>query len=248
MKFQSIYKHSPDSRCHYGLSRLTFRGPEKSLKGRYITFIGGTQTFGKGTNTPFPDIVEKRLGRTCVNLGVANGSVDAFVNDPTVLTMARDGELTVVEVMGARNLSNRFYRVHPRRNDRFLQESTVLKALYPEIDFTEFDFTGHMLQTLEDTSAERFDILLAELREAWVARMRGLLRTIGGNAVLLSIKDARGQPVAPFVTNDMIDAIGADAITTIVFEQPSQAMRLLGGDQHRSLGERIAGRIQEVIT
>lgn len=229
------------------MSRLTFRGPEKPLKGRYIAFIGGTQTFGRGTNTPFPEIVEKRIGRTCVNLGVSNGSVDAFVNDPTVLNLAREADLTVVEVMGARNLSNRFYRVHPRRNDRFLQESTVLKALYPEIDFTEFDFTGHMLQTLEETSPERFDILVAELREAWVARMGGLLRTIGGNAVLLSIKNGQGQPIAPFVTNDMIENVGTEAIATIAFEQPSQAMRLLGGDQHRILGERVATRIQDLL-
>ncbi len=36
--------------------------------------------------------------------------------------------------MGAQNLSNRFYAVHPRRNDRFLRASTLMKTIFREVD------------------------------------------------------------------------------------------------------------------
>ena len=51
---------------------------------------------------------------------------------------------------------NRFYAVHPRRNDRFLRPSAKIEALFPEIDFTEFSFNRHMLSALESVSADRF--------------------------------------------------------------------------------------------
>ena len=70
------------------------------------------------------------MRRTCVNFGSVNGGVDAFVNDPTIMAACHDAQLTVVQIMGANFLSNRFYSVHPRRNDRFLRASTVLQAIY----------------------------------------------------------------------------------------------------------------------
>ena len=43
-----------------------------------------------------------------------------FVNEPTVIDICSKALVTVVQLMGAQNTSNRFYAVHPRRNDRFL--------------------------------------------------------------------------------------------------------------------------------
>ena len=77
--------------------------------------------------------------------------------------------MTVVQVMGAQNLTNRFYTVHPRRNDRFLRAAPDLQALYPEVDFTEFHFTRHLLRTLRWSSADRFEVVAEELRAVWVA-------------------------------------------------------------------------------
>ena len=56
----------------------------------------------------------------------------------------------MIQVSGAQNLSNRFHAVHPRRNDRFLRASTLLKTIYRDVDFTEFNFTRHLLTTLRD--------------------------------------------------------------------------------------------------
>ncbi|MCO4844197.1 MAG: hypothetical protein KC439_15065, partial [Yoonia sp.] len=54
---------------------------------------------------------------TCVNFGCVNGGVDAFVNDPTIMSACHDAQITVVQVMGANFLSNRFYylELHSKR-------------------------------------------------------------------------------------------------------------------------------------
>ena len=164
---------------------MLFRGPRKRLDLPYLAFIGGTETYGKFIEKPFPALVEKAMRQTCVNLGCVNGGIDAFVNDPTVMGICADADLTVVQIMGANFLSNRFYSVHPRRNDRFLRASTVLQAIYPDVDFSEFSFTRHMLGALHTKSIERFDTVVKELREAWLARMRNMLDQIGDKVILL---------------------------------------------------------------
>ena len=163
---------------------MLFRGPRRRLDRPYIAFVGGTETYGKYIEKPFPVLVEKAMRQTCVNFGCVNGGIDVFVNDPTVMEICNDADLTVVQVMGASHLSNRFYSVHPRRNDRFLKASTVLQAIYNDVDFSEFSFTRHVLSDLQSRSLERFDIVVHELREAWVARMRNMLGQIGPRSVL----------------------------------------------------------------
>ena len=198
---------------------MLFRGPRKRRDLPYLAFIGGTETYGKFIEKPFPTLVEKAMRQTCVNFGCVNGGIDAFVNDPTVMGICEEAELTVVQIMGANYLSNRFYSVHPRRNDRFLRASTVLQAIYQEIDFSEFSFTRHMLGALHATSLERFDTVVLELREAWLARMRNMLGQIGRRSILLWFSedamtdehwaDRPGQlQVDPlFVTASMIDEL-----------------------------------------
>ena len=38
--------------CRYGQSRISFRGPKKNLKGRFIAFLGGSETYGKFVRKP----------------------------------------------------------------------------------------------------------------------------------------------------------------------------------------------------
>ena len=205
--------------CRYGMSRIVFRGPRRDLTKPYLAFIGGTETYGKYIESPLSDLVERDLRRPCVNLGCVNGGVDAFVNDPTIMAACHDADATVVQVMGANFLSNRFYSVHPRRNDRFLRASTVLQAIYSDVDFSDFNYTRHMLGQLHALSAERFDIVIAELREAWIARMKNMLGQIGPRVVLLWFArqpmsdkdwdqyDAPLQIDPLFITKSMIDEL-----------------------------------------
>jgi len=205
--------------CRYGMSRIFFRGPRRRLDSPYLAFIGGTETFGKFLEKPLPALVEKELKQPCVNFGCVNGGVDAFVNDPTIMAACHDAEATVVQVMGANYLSNRFYSVHPRRNDRFLRASTVMQAIYSDVDFSDFTFTRHMLTTLYEKSPERFDIVVQELREAWVARMKNMLGQIGPRAVLLwfsketlddtpwHLRDSAMSADPLFINAEMIDQL-----------------------------------------
>jgi hypothetical protein len=218
--------------CRYGNSRLFFRGPRRPLDGRYIAFVGGTETYGKFVGLPFPALVEDRLGVTCVNFGCVNASVEAFLNEPGIMQTCRDAELTVVELTGAQNLSNRFFTVHPRRNDRFIRASTILRALYPDIDFSEFCFTRHMLTRLHDADPHRFAIVREELQTAWSARMRTFLGELGPRTLLLWFADhlpsdapyerrtttAWADPL--FITRRMVDQL-RPLVRGVVLAQPS---------------------------
>ncbi|MEM9578197.1 MAG: DUF6473 family protein [Pseudomonadota bacterium] len=209
--------------CRYGNSRILFRGPKRRLDLPYVAFIGGTKTYGKFVETPFPALIERDLGMTCVNFGIANAGIDVFLNDPMVLDAANGAEATVLQMFGAQNLSNRFYTVHPRRNDRFVNASPLLTSIYPEVDFSEFHFTRHMLMNLHQVSAERFGAVRQELQTAWTARMQLLLRRIEGQVLLLWFSDHEPPPNARaelnpaecgdpmFVTREMVDALAQHA-------------------------------------
>ncbi len=220
------------SPCRYGNSRMFFRGPRRPLDRPYIAFVGGTETYGKYIPRPFPQLVEEGLGTVCANFGVINASIDAFMHEKMVQAACHDSVMNVVQIMGAHNTSNRFYTVHPRRNDRFVQASTVLRAIFPDVDFTDFTFTRHMLGTLYDRSPERFEIVRIELQEAWKARMRTYLRDIGGRTVLMwfapqlpsdaAFEDRKDPFKADplFITRSMIDEL-RPLVQSVAVLQPS---------------------------
>ncbi|WP_204112993.1 DUF6473 family protein [Shimia biformata] len=175
--------------CRYGKSRIAFRGPRKRLDGSHIAFIGGTETFGKFVAEPFPELVEQALGLPCANFGWGNAGIDVFLNEPAVTDAARQAQVTVIQVMGAHNMSNRFYRVHPRRNDRFIGASQTMKMIFREVDFTEFNFTRHLIGRLAARAPDRFPLIWEELRAAWLARMQMLINVIESDVILLWAAD-----------------------------------------------------------
>jgi Domain of unknown function (DUF6473) len=173
------------STCRYGTSKVLFRGPRCDLSGDYVACLGGTETFGKFVPDPYPALVQGRLGTPMANLGCVNAGIDVFLNEPAIADVAAGAQVTVVQIVGVQNLSNRFYTVHPRRNDRFVHAAPGLKALYRDIDFTEFHFTRHLLGALARKSAERFEIIAEELRAAWISRMKMLLARVSSKTLLL---------------------------------------------------------------
>jgi hypothetical protein len=207
--------------CRYGNSRLLFRGPRRSLERPYIAFLGGTETYGKYVSDPFPDLVEDEFGFGAVNLSLPNAGIDVYLSEPDVLEVARGAEAIVVQIMGAQNLSNKYYTVHPRRNDRFLGATQALRTLYREVDFTEFNFTRHMIQGLMTVSPPRFEVVAEELRSAWVQRMQELLSHLPTERTLLLWVGRKRPPTDTqritlgsdplFVTADMIAALRSRA-------------------------------------
>lgn len=202
--------------CRYGASKMLFRGPKRRLDKPYVAFLGGTETYGKFIGKPFANLVEEQVGRVCVNLGAINAGVDVYLNDPSLLEIAAGARACVVQVMGAQNMSNRFYAVHPRRNDRFLQASELMRTVFRDVDFTRFNFTRHLLRDLRNQSEERFEMVRFELKQAWLARMDQLLAKIPGPVVLVWFADhAIGSHVDDgslghdplFVDREMIEAL-----------------------------------------
>jgi hypothetical protein len=177
-----------DEPCRYGKSKLLVRGPRRDLEVPYLAFMGGAEVYGRFVERPFVSRLEETLGRTCVNLGSINAGLDSFVQDEELKLVARSADLTVLQVLSAQNISNQMYRVHPRRNDRFLEASDALCALYSDVDFTEFHFNKHLLTGLDACSADRFVAVRAELETAWVERMSQMIKELDGQVVLLWLR------------------------------------------------------------
>jgi len=182
----------------------------------YAAFIGGTQTYGKFIGAPYPALTEAQTGIMCVNFGLPNAGVDVFMHDPQVLSIVNRAGLVVLQVLPALNMSNRFYTVHPRRNDRFVKASATLKAVFREVDFTEFHFTRHMLRHLREVAPDRFGLIRDELQSAWIARMRLLLHQVSAPVVLLWMSSNAPQDEAKspdlasdpaFVTRGMLNVL-----------------------------------------
>jgi hypothetical protein len=212
--------------CRYGTSKLLFRGPRRDLTKPYLAFVGTTESYGKFIATPFPALVEQALGMNCANFGQLNAGIDAFSTDPFVMQAASGAEITVVQVMGAQNMTNRFYTVHQRRNDRLVSTSTLLRTIYREVDFADFHFNKHMLKCLKQVSPDRFAVVRDELQSAWLARMQLMLNRVNGKSILLWFSDHapedEGTGAADdigrdplFVTRGMMDEIAPYATTVI---------------------------------
>lgn len=219
--YQDSSGHLPSGvdQCRYDGSRLLFRGPRRTLEGDFVACLGGTETFGKFISNPYPDLLEGMTGTPCVNFGWPNAGVDVFAKDRALLDCASRARLCVLQVPGALNMSNMYYRVHPRRNDRFLQATDALRALFPEVDFAEVSFTRHMMHRLQQVSEERLAYVRQELALVWTAGMTSLLRQITAPVVLLWLSERSPDTGASspdiwadpaLVTRDMLKALHGD--------------------------------------
>ena len=220
--------------CRYGASKLRFRGPGRALDAPFIACLGGSETYGKFIAAPWPALAEEATGRRLVNFGCMNAGIDSYLGDaPTLATIAW-ARGAIVQAMDAHTLSNRFYTVHPRRNDRFIRPAPALRDLYPEVDFTEFHFTRHMLSHLKAVSETRFETVREELHSAWLARMRALARALPERRVLMVLprppaeiaalpEEALG-PGPLFVTPELVSEGGEDFSATLTVVPGSAAL------------------------
>lgn len=205
-------------------SALRFRGPLDADRGPAVVCIGSSETFGRFIDAPFAAQLDEALDVPVLNLGVINAGLDVMMNDPAIAAAVADAEAVVMQITSAHNMTNRFYTVHPRRNDRFLSASAMLRTIYPQVDFTEFHFTRHLLSHLRTTSEDRFEIVRTELESAWVARMRRFLNSLAAPVHLLWLSNSK--PDAPmdaeltqhplFVTSKMLAEVGEVAASVTI--------------------------------
>ncbi|MBF9034899.1 hypothetical protein HKCCE2091_11670 [Rhodobacterales bacterium HKCCE2091] len=209
----------------YPGSMVEFRGPPVDLDAKQVVCLGGSETFGRFVAHPFAQILSASLGRPVANLGALNAGLELILNDGAIGAALAHADQVVLQVTGAHLMTNRFYRVHPRRNDRFLRASTALSTVYRSTDFTEFHFVRHMLSVLAEDSPERFAIVVSELQEAWTARMCALIERVEAPVHVLwiaaeppaetarSVSDGT-EPL--FITKDMLEQVATAAATVTV--------------------------------
>ncbi|MEM8592245.1 MAG: DUF6473 family protein [Pseudomonadota bacterium] len=208
--------------CRYGYSQLAFRGPEADLDRPYIAYLGTTETVGPFLTRPFPYLVSEALGLGCANLGVKNAGPDVFLNDPELLRVAQGAEAVVLEVMGAANQSNAFYRVHPRRNDRFTRAHEALFDLAPGLDTTDIHYTGHLMEEVARVAPKRVGEVIVALQEAWITRMRRLVSVIG--VPVHVVRFTTHMERTRFVEPTMLAALASCAATVTRITPSDEAM------------------------
>ncbi|AHM03902.1 hypothetical protein roselon_01519 [Roseibacterium elongatum DSM 19469] len=256
----------------YPGSVLRFRGPASDLTRPFVLCLGATETFGRFVHDPYPAQLMRRLEAPVVNMGVMGAGLDVILGDRAIRAGMHKARAIVLQITGAQNMSNRFYTVHPRRNDRFLKASTMLQTVYPEVDFTEFHFTGHLLTHLRACSRDRFAILQHELRTAWRARMLRFLASAPAPVHLLWLSRRPPEEVTPggrvaagepmFITAPLLEEVAAQAASLTVavssrakrthalrgmFYGPGEeaaARALPGPEAHRCAAEGLAALMQ----
>lgn len=220
--------------CRYGASKALFRGPARDLTQPYVAVLGGSSTFGKYVERPYPALVEQVLGQPVANLAGLNAGVDFHLTDAAAMQIAARAKVAVVQVTGAEGLSNPFYMVHSRRNDRFVAATPELCQLFPEVDFTEIHFTRHLLQVLLRTDAGRFAQVVEALQRNWLEKMRQLLSQLPARRVLLWLADtppsdrAHSLDLPPlFIDRRMIDDLRSE-VSSVVLATPTARARAMG--------------------
>ena len=223
------------SECRYGASRLSFRGPAVSLERPYIAVIGGNETFGRFVRRPYPALLAELLDYPVVNLGCMNAGLTAFLEDAVVRGVASRAALTVVQILGAENMSNRYYMVHPRRNDRFLKASKRMTDAFPAVDFTEFHYTRHMLHALEGAHPEAYQALLKELKVSWENRMHAFLQAIQSPVLLLWMSERAEDETGPrvsatpplYIEGRQVARVAPDALATVAVRPGPEEVKKL---------------------
>lgn len=200
--------------CRYGKSRLVFRGPGRDLAQPYVVMLGGSQTFGTYVAAPFPTLVEEATGHAVANLGAQHAGLGFYLADPLVLEVASQARLAVVQITGAEALTNRFYTVHSRRNDRFLAATPALTDLFPEVDLTDIHFTRHLMLVLRAAGPDRFAKVVSHLKANWLRGMGTLLAQLPAHRIFVWMADTplpgRGNDPATgpmFVDRAMVEAL-----------------------------------------
>lgn len=255
--------------CTYNGCRLNFRGPTVSMNDPYIAVLGGTEVFGRFVEHPFPELIQEWMGQPVANFGVSRAGLSLFSEEPWLLDAGSRSDITVLQILGAQNMSNRLYSVHSRRNDRFLSVSPALREMYPNVDFTEIHYTGHLLETLS-ADPTMFESLVKELKWAWVQRMRRVISLLRGDVMLLWMSDrspdehgASRESCEPlFIDRDMLTALLGDVVSIIEIvtdTNPKKLNEMVVGDgeadaalcmpgpqDHRRAAEAIALEIAKI--
>jgi hypothetical protein len=165
-------------------SGIQFRGPAVDLDdpARYFVCAGAAQTFGCFVHSPYPAILQERLGTRTVNLGLGSATPRVFANE-NLLEVINGGSLLVLQVMAARQQSN-------SRLDQ-LGTDLVHDRRYDD------DIPAHLAwQRILDEERANLDRYIEESQRSWITDYERLLEQIQVPVVLFyfSVKDKGSDP------------------------------------------------------
>ena len=158
----------------------------------------------------------------------------------------------MIQLPGATDLRNSFYKVHPRRNDRFIAPTDKLIALYPEIYFAEIAFTGHLILRLCAIDSDRFELVRKQLAATWTRCLKALVGRANGPTILLWLASRAPQDASTgihpachpaFVTRKMIEGLRpyvSDIVEVVEVGEVVAERGTTGGMQFAPLGSLAA--------
>ena len=210
--------------CVYPGSKLQCRGPARRLDEDFIAVLGGAETLSRNLSRDVSQVIEGATGVTCVNFSAAHAGPRAYLADPGLLMQVARARAVVLSIPGAHLAQNSCFRVHSRRNDRVVAQSSDLRALYPEVDFISHPFVRHMLSEMLRVSEKRFAVVRDVLRKGWSAGMADLIGAIDAPVYGLWLGQRRPEDLAEtldagdpsFVTRDMLGAQDLAGLVEVV--------------------------------
>lgn len=196
----------------------------------FIAILGGSESLGDGRGPSYPSLLETAIRRPVANLAAPLAGPDYYLAKPELLRSAARSRIAIVQLPGAEALTNPFYTVHSRRNDRFLAATPALRALFAEVEFTDIHFAGHLHQVLARVDPDRHARVVQVLRRTWLSKMRELLRQLPSRRILLWLPGEPGRDgdasTAALVDPAMPQSL-RDHASALVVAVPSPAARAM---------------------
>ena len=116
-------------------------------------------------------MLEREMCMPNLNLGAQHSGAGFCTEDDAIHEIIENAQVVFIEALSIVNQSNPFYRVHPRRNDRFVTALCLLYDLFPKTDFVECHFTKHLITKLITIDAELADFVFRTLRDEWLRNL-----------------------------------------------------------------------------
>jgi len=195
-------------------------------------------------------MVERALGIPILNLGAQHSGAGFYAEDDVIHEIIESAKVIVVEAPSVVNQSNPFYRVHPRRNDRFVTALGPLYELFPEADFVECHFTKHLITKLITIDAERADIVFRVLQDEWMRNLSLMRARWRAETVVHWYKQPKAtKPEFEFPVADLIgfnpkmyDSIlrEQDSLISIALPKPHKHATQC---DHQKIGQRLVDAI-----
>ena len=172
----------------YDFQNLELRGP-KSDKNKYISYIGGAQTFGRYCQEPFPNILGNKLNIGTLNFGRGGVGPNYFLKNETIINAINQTELVVVQVISGRSVNNSvFFSPNDNSYGIRLIDNKEMKAIHIFKDLIiGKDIRGRDINFIKN--------LVEETRQNYLDGMIAMLQKIKVPKILLwfSVRHPRYQ-------------------------------------------------------